>query len=60
MGNKLGHGEVGNEATAAGSDQRPPTGANSRPPTAASATSSTAGTSSVASHKKGKAGQNSR
>ena len=70
MGNKLGHGEVGNEAAAGGSadSQRPPSGATSgsgRPPPAAAASSSSTGsasggTSSVAVHnKKGKAGHQS-
>ena len=68
MGNKLGHGEVGNEAAAGGSadSQRPPSGATSgsgRPPPAAASLSSTgsaSGTSSVAVHnKKGKAGHQS-
>ena len=68
MGNKLGHGEVGNEAAAGGSadSQRPPSGATSgsgRPPPSAASLSSTgsaSGTSSVAVHnKKGKAGHQS-
>ena len=68
MGNKLGHGEVGNEAAAGGSadSQRPPSGATSgsgRPPLAAASSSSTgsaSGTSGVAVHnKKGKAGHQS-
>ena len=65
MGNKLGHGEVGNEAAAGGSadSQRPPSGATSgsgRPPPAAASTGSASGTSSVAVHnKKGKAGHQS-
>ena len=59
MGNKQGHGQAGNEATAAtaaNTDQRPPSGPSGRPPLVATSSSSAPGTSSIAAHKKGKAG----